>query len=266
MNTSSNPTPPFSPLSQPGNGKPRFRIAVIMIVALHAVFFGGLLLQGCKPRTGEQAGTTPTTPGYDSAATNFTPLTTPAYPELTNLPPATNLWGAVTDTTPGGLTTPSGTVDPLAAFVTPGQEPLAPATPQTKEYVIKKGDYPAKIAKNHGISVEALMAANPGLDPRKLVVDAKLNVPAAPPATPPAPDAAGAAPAGKIHVVKKGENLTRIARQHGVTVKQIRSANNLRSDRIVEKQKLTIPAPAPATGGSAPLTPATVSSNLPAFR
>ena len=45
------------------------------------------------------------------------------------------------------------------------------------DYTIKAGDYPAKIARAHGISTEALMAANPGIDPTKLKVGQKINLP-----------------------------------------------------------------------------------------
>ena len=43
---------------------------------------------------------------------------------------------------------------------------------------MKKGDYPGKIAKELGVSLKALMDANPGLDPTKLQIGQELNVPA----------------------------------------------------------------------------------------
>jgi LysM repeat protein len=51
-------------------------------------------------------------------------------------------------------------------------------------------------------------------------------------------------PAGSpatTYVVKSGDNLTRIARAHGTTVKAIQSANNLATDRIAVGLKLRIP-------------------------
>lgn len=45
------------------------------------------------------------------------------------------------------------------------------------EYTVKAGDYPAKIARAHGVSTSDLMAANPGLDPTKLKVGQKINLP-----------------------------------------------------------------------------------------
>ncbi len=45
------------------------------------------------------------------------------------------------------------------------------------DYTIKAGDTPAKIARAHGVTSAALMAANPGLEPTKLKVGQKINLP-----------------------------------------------------------------------------------------
>jgi LysM repeat protein len=42
-------------------------------------------------------------------------------------------------------------------------------------------------------------------------------------------------------VVKSGDNLTRIAKAHGTTVKALKAANGLENDRIVVGAKLKIP-------------------------
>ena len=48
-----------------------------------------------------------------------------------------------------------------------------------------------------------------------------------------------------VHVVRKGENLTTIAKSYGVTVDSVKKANNLRNaDKIVVGQKLEIPGTA----------------------
>lgn len=46
---------------------------------------------------------------------------------------------------------------------------------------------------------------------------------------------------GNEHVVQKGETLTSIAKSHGVTVADLRKANNLTSDALKVGQKLVIP-------------------------
>ena len=75
MNTPS-PLSPLSPLAQAHNGKSNVRLAVISIFALHAVFFGGLLLLGCKKSTDTaQAGG-----ATNTIATNeLAPLTNSPY-------------------------------------------------------------------------------------------------------------------------------------------------------------------------------------------
>jgi len=52
-------------------------------------------------------------------------------------------------------------------------------------------------------------------------------------------------PAGRpatVYVVKSGDNLTRIAKTHGTTVKAIEAANGLASDHISIGDKLKVPA------------------------
>lgn len=46
----------------------------------------------------------------------------------------------------------------------------------------------------------------------------------------------------KTYTVRKGDNLGKIAARHGITVRQLKKANGLKSDRIDIGQKLTIPA------------------------
>jgi len=45
-----------------------------------------------------------------------------------------------------------------------------------------------------------------------------------------------------VYVVKSGDNLTRIAKAHGTTVKAIEAANGLASDHISVGDKLKVPA------------------------
>ncbi|HXE42979.1 MAG TPA: LysM peptidoglycan-binding domain-containing protein [Candidatus Baltobacteraceae bacterium] len=44
-----------------------------------------------------------------------------------------------------------------------------------------------------------------------------------------------------VYVVKSGDTLTRIARAHGISVKALKSVNDLASDQIVVGAKLKIP-------------------------
>jgi LysM repeat protein len=53
----------------------------------------------------------------------------------------------------------------------------APAT-RARTHSVKSGETPAAIARSYGVRLDALLAANPGLDPRKLKVGQMLSVPA----------------------------------------------------------------------------------------
>lgn len=60
-----------------------------------------------------------------------------------------------------------------------GQTVPPAATPASAagKYVVQKGDYPATIAKKHGISLNEFMKANPGINPNKLQIGQTVNIP-----------------------------------------------------------------------------------------
>lgn len=84
--------------------------------------------------------------------------------------------------------------------------------------------------------------------------------------------ARGSAPVNMIvHRVVKGETLGMIARKYGVTVKEIRAANGMLSDRLRPKQELRVPKAAPPPQPARNKTPAkgkppARSSSAPAVR
>jgi hypothetical protein len=49
---------------------------------------------------------------------------------------------------------------------------------RSKTYSVRMGDTPSSIARQQGIKLEALLAANPGLDPKRMKVGQRLNLPA----------------------------------------------------------------------------------------
>jgi LysM repeat protein len=59
------------------------------------------------------------------------------------------------------------------------ETPTPAALGQT--YTVQSGDIPLTIAEQFGISVEELLAANPGLDPTGLVVGQVIVIPPASP-------------------------------------------------------------------------------------
>jgi hypothetical protein len=72
--------------------------------------------------------------------------------------------------------------------------------------------------------------SNPPLQPCPVAMVPKTATPVAPPHT----------TGGAVYLVKSGDTLTRIAKTCGTTVKALRSANGLDSDRIVVGEKLKI--------------------------
>lgn len=263
MNTPS-PLQPLGRLPHSGSGRPGFSIAVITIVAFHAVFFGGLLLQGCKrskDATTELGSAQPTntTAVPDSLAglgqaypepTNLAGFTSPP-PDMTftSLPPAEPTNFLVGTQSLGNL---PAVPDQLGTLGGPGA--TAPAEPSaaaagTTEYKIAKGDTPLKIARKFGITLDALREANPNLNDRRLQIGQPLTIPAKTKDT----TSAAAEPGGagkSVYVVKPGDTLSKIGRLYGTTAKELRTFNGLKTDRIVPNQKIKIPPGKTATTGA----------------
>lgn len=160
-------------------------------------------------------------------------------------------------TTPGGL----GTGSEPGVGSLPGGPDVGGATPapvpEGSEYTIAKGDTFSTIAKKNHVSLNAIVKANPGVDPTRLQIGRKIKLPAAS-ATAAAPSgatsSAGASSGGASgsYTVKSGDTLTKIARNHHVSVAALKSANGLRTDRINPGKKLKIPGAARAAAPSAP--------------
>ncbi|MCX7825792.1 MAG: LysM peptidoglycan-binding domain-containing protein [Verrucomicrobiae bacterium] len=73
---------------------------------------------------------------------------------------------------------PKKTVAKKSAKAAPKKDAAAAtAAASTGQYIVEKGDIPQTIAKKLGIKTKDLLDANPGLDPKKLQIGQKLNVP-----------------------------------------------------------------------------------------
>ena len=266
-------------LERAAQSRSRLKLAVftsigISVVGLTAMLIGG---QGCK----REEAVPPTTPPETIPAPSFDPGTNSGTYQPTPDPAATTSGSTYTGpTATSSNTTSDYSVPPATATTTATTTAAPPATtgPTTttttppppeptvgaREYVIKQGDTFASIAKKEGLGTKAIEKANPGVDPRKLKINRKIVLPAPTPKTESAHTAV-AAPAGGEgggYVVKSGDTLSKIAKQHGVGVPALRKANHLTTDRIKVNQKLVIPAKPPGAApaetvpapGSAPAT------------
>ena len=259
MNNPNPFVPKGSLLEQQNQRRSRLKFWGIGVVGLSSAALVVMLIQGChreNPDTQQSMDTNNTTPGLDltnntmaSASNNFAaPITEPMAPSnmvaTAPMPPPT----------------------PVPPVVPPTEPPPAAGT----DYVIKSGDTMGKIAKANGVSLKALLNANPGVDPKKLKPGKKITIPASTSSagTAAAP-MAGAAPmadatGGQSYVVKSGDTLSKISKKFSVSVKALRAANPkfASTDHIHVGDKLTIPVKATAAA-AAPVQDASASAPMP---
>jgi membrane-bound lytic murein transglycosylase D len=138
------------------------------------------------------------------------------------------------------------------ALVAPARSSgVSPAAVRTHR--VRSGETLSHIASRYGVSVAALRSANGNVDPRRLRAGQTLRVPgsggtAASAKTASSSARAAATPTRKAaaksryHSVRRGENLTVIARRYGVSVRQIQSWNGMRGTQIRAGQRLRVSA------------------------
>ncbi len=157
--------------------------------------------------------------------------------------------GSATPPTATPSPQPSPTATPTVALSpTPTQPPLptpTPIPPQT--YVVQRGDTLLSIATQFGLTVDELRAYN-GMDSDIIVVGQELLIPPPTPTPGPTPTWDPSLPTPTLapfvlHTVQQGDTLSTIAEKYGVTVDDIRRANNLGEDDTVIRagQVLQIP-------------------------
>ncbi len=239
-----NPSPLIPQGTSPDRGKSNLYFKILIIVSVHVVLIGGMLLQGCKDnKSGAGSETASTTPDASNDLTSLPPVNTNYTPAPTP-PMGSNVYGTLPSTPIGG--TNPGFAQTPAPIPTPVPTPT-PVSEGT-EYVVARGDTLAVIAKKNGVSLKALKEANPGVDPRKLKIGQKVQIPGGGSSTGMAGGATGvggAADTGDttIYVVKSGDMLGRIAKAHGTTVAKLKALNDLKTSSIKVGQKLKLPAP-----------------------
>ena len=268
MNNPNPFVPKGSLLEQQSQRRSRLKIVVGCVVALSSLSLVVMLVQGCHREAPEP--TPPEAANPPVIDTNSTPESSNA-PNIVAAPPV-----SAPNNQPGSVPMPPQTQPqvqpavPQAPLPPPVMNPPVVETPAVgAEYTIVSGDTLAKIAKKNGVTVKALEAANPGVDPKKLRPGKKLTIPAggsaaAPAAGAPATVGAADSTGGEVYVVKSGDTLTKIAKSHGVTLRALRAANSGRSsDHLKVGDKLNIPAKAEAAAPAPAPAPVPEASQLP---
>lgn len=272
MNTPNPLIPQGSLEAQQYKKRSTTKIFVSIIISGHIVVLGGLLFLGCEkePGTKDLAARKATNQftELDRTSTNAGPfgdlpldatndIQIPKIPvdtnhmlgfsqprgdggfgTLTNNPPFPGGAGLTATNIAGGFQMATNQAESGGQLVDQSQ-----AEASTK-YAVLPGDTLSGIAKRHHITLKALMAANPNVEPRKMKVGDPLNLPNnVKPATPnvPEPGAGAAAANESTYKVKSGDTLYDLAKRFHVKVKDLQRANGIIGSGIRVGQQLIIP-------------------------
>ena len=123
-------------------------------------------------------------------------------------------------------------------------------------HTVQKGETFYQIAKQHAVSPDALAQANPNIQPTRLHPGDILRLPSATVSTP-APSPVPSTPTRPLSVkIQKGDTLSKISRQHGVSLKDLRRWNLLNGSPLQIGQTLRLSAPLTAAPLAKPTAPA----------
>lgn len=112
----------------------------------------------------------------------------------------------------------------------------------TRPYTVRSGDTFYAISQRFNVSLEALIAANPGVNPDALLVGQVICIPRPGPPEPPAECPAGT----RRYTIRSGDTLFALARRFGTTVEAILDANpGIDPEALRVGQIICIPRPAP---------------------
>lgn len=106
------------------------------------------------------------------------------------------------------------------------------------EHTIRRGETLGEIAKRYGVSLRLVVAANPGVNARRLRIGQRLTIPLSAAARRTA--AVATAPVTRSstggrthHTVHRGETLWGLARRYGVTVADLRRWNDITESEVL---------------------------------
>ena len=169
--------------------------------------------------------------------------------------------GSGSSSSAGGV----GSVEPASSSAARAPQVARASSSAPVVHVVRRGDTLGRIARRHGTSVAALRRAN-GLSSSLIRAGQTLRVPGSGSGSSsaaggggsvePASSSAARAPqvarasssAPVVHVVRRGDTLTGIARRHGSSVTALRRENGLSSSLIRAGQTLRVPGSGSSSG------------------
>jgi LysM repeat protein len=155
-------------------------------------------------------------------------------------------------TEPTLLPTPTTVGDtgqiPEATPVAPGETPQPATGTCSNPYTVQPGEWFYAIARKCGVTPQALLVANPGLNPNLLHPGQVLNIPGGSQSQAQPPSDNGQQPPPSTgtctnpYTVQRGDTLYSIARKCGTTAAALQAANGIPSpDYIFPGQQIQIP-------------------------
>jgi D-alanyl-D-alanine carboxypeptidase/D-alanyl-D-alanine-endopeptidase (penicillin-binding protein 4) len=136
---------------------------------------------------------------------------------------------------------------PPESIITPPPTPRAAAPPRSVErasggartHVVRQGQTLDAIAREYGVTVAAVQAANPQLEPRRLLVGATVRIPETGEGETTRSEPARASPTH--YTIRKGDTLEGIAKKHDTTVAALEKLNpGLNPRRLIPGKSVRI--------------------------
>ncbi len=102
-------------------------------------------------------------------------------------------------------------------------------------YSIRVGDTLYKLSQRFRISVDAIIKANPGIDPQRLQIGQQICIPGE-------PSTVGCPPGSTLYIIQAGDTLYKLSQRFGVAVDAIIRANpGIDPQRLQIGQRICIP-------------------------
>jgi len=240
MKEDHSPLVPQGSFEAQARGKSRVKLAFYTIVVVHVLAIAGFLIIGCK-REDKDAGLGMTAPTNDVTPVFGSDPSVVASALTNTNPPAAIATSAVATTTTVPPTVVTSAPPVVTDFVPPATE---------IEHTIVKNDTFDTLSRKYGVTVKAIQAANPNVNPTSLKIGSKVKIP--PKTVVARANGAAAAVSDDTYTVKSGDTLSKIATAQRTTVKELQRLNNLPTTQIKVGQKLKVPPKPAGSNGTAP--------------